>query len=76
MYRRWITEPSPILSLYASPMFTRASPMCRRCVAVVYETFLTLVYIAECSPTARRCLAIWVKQKIGVILHKISVPRT
>ena len=39
-------------------MFTRASPICRRCVADVSGTFLALVYIAECSPTARRCSAI------------------
>ena len=31
----------------------------RRCVADVSGTFLTLVYIAECSPTARRCSAIY-----------------
>ena len=31
----------------------------RRCVADVSGTFLALMYIAECSPTARRCSAIY-----------------
>ena len=59
-HRRWIGD----VSLnhrrcyhidYSSPMFTRASPMCCRCIADVSGTFLALVYIAESSPTARRC---------------------
>ena len=33
--------------------------MCRRFFADVIGTFLILVYIAECSPTARRCSAIY-----------------
>ena len=63
-HQRWIGDGSPNHRRYyhieyASPMFTRASPMCRRCVAYVSGTVLNLVYIAECSPTARRCSVIY-----------------
>ena len=59
-HRRWIPNHRRYYHIvYASPMFTRASPMYRRCIADVSGTFLTLVYIAECSPTARRCSAIY-----------------
>ena len=64
MNRRWITKPSAILShwICIADVHTSIgdlSPMYRRCVADVNGTFLALVYIAECSPTARRCSAIY-----------------
>ena len=64
MDRWWITEPSAILShrICIADVYTSIadlSPMYRRCVADVNGTFLALVYIAECSPTARRCSAIY-----------------
>ena len=60
---RWIGDGTPSHRRYyhieyASPVFTRAWPMCRRCVTDVFGTFLTFVYIAESSPTARRCSAV------------------
>ena len=63
-HRRWIGDGSSNHRRYyhieyASPTLTRASPMCCRCVADVSGTFSALVYIAECSPTARRCSAIY-----------------
>ena len=63
-HRRWITKPSAILSyrICIADVYTTiadVSPMCRRCVADVSGTILALVYIAECSQTARRCSAIY-----------------
>ena len=60
MDRRWITKQSATPS---SPMFTRASPMCRRCVADVSPMCLGDFYhwctSPKVLPTARRCSAIY-----------------
>ena len=64
MDRRWITKPSAILShriciADAYMSIADLSPLCSRCGADVNGIFLALVFIAECSPTARRCSAIY-----------------
>ena len=45
--------------IITSNMHRRCLHEHRRCVADVSGTFLTSVYIAECSPTVRRCSAIY-----------------
>ena len=44
---------------YTSPMFIRACWEHRRCVVDVSATFLTFVYLTECSPTVVRCSALF-----------------
>ena len=71
-HRRWIT----------SNMHRRCLHEHRRCIADVSPmclvTFLAEVYIAECSPTARRCSAIYcrwylaMKHREKISMHALN----
>ena len=70
--RRWITKPSNYRRYYhieyASPMFTRASPMCRRCVLGIFNLGVrpTLPNVHRLLGAVRRYIAdgIW-RRNIG-----------